>query len=472
MLNINRWIKFKGKIYYYAGANDLYYNASSQYFYIVDSLGKVEKKVIAPEQMEHYYDLYIKNDSLFITDHEKSYTYYFDEKVGQWVDVKKSDHKVYEDDQFYVTTMDFGEFGGNTWFIDKSTKKQYELTIFSPIINKLNNAYYITKPFGVFKIDNPKDLQESKVPYSYEKMVVGQKIIYTNDDNLTKVKNIFRDTSYNLLTSDFYIITSFIMKNQLYHLYLEGEETKIGVIKNRAMHPIHNFKTNISPVIERRSFRGRITKNGSQRLSFTTKAENLMGILELGQDKIHITYLKNKYIKTEMGAKKAKEWFKKAFDEYFDNIGNMKIAQVDESEKKIKSDDLTQKHHMSTYLKPHLDLETPRIYRKDEDSIFSIYTEYFYTKKEKLVEIVTFNWKDNPMTKKDDFDFRTDLNNPNNIAFRKKQDWVKKYITSKIGPPCYEKQEALDWEVKWEVNDKVLILEGFRWEVELTMYRN
>src|SRR5690606_35791541 len=100
---------------------------------------------------------------------------YLDLKKDKWIKTKKGIDLHYEDFDYSVYSLDFGEWGGITWFEDKQTLQQYEIGVTTPIINKLNDVYYLTDEKSILIIEDPKKLDISKVPYDYNKFVLSEK---------------------------------------------------------------------------------------------------------------------------------------------------------------------------------------------------------------------------------------------------------------------------------------------------------
>src|SRR5690554_5022462 len=76
------WLKQNGKFYcYFLTDNDIYSSGSTHYFYILDKNGTIESKISVPDQLQtFYYDLYVKNDTIFTTEYYDQNTFFLDEK--------------------------------------------------------------------------------------------------------------------------------------------------------------------------------------------------------------------------------------------------------------------------------------------------------------------------------------------------------------------------------------------------------
>lgn len=165
------WLKFNENFYcYFKTDNDKFSSGSNHQFYVLDNNGKVKSKIEVPEKLQtFYYDLYIKNDTIFTTEYYNHHTFYLDQTKNTWVETKKGIDLYFEDNDYSVYSLDFGEWGGVTWFENKKTDKQYEIGATSPVINKLNSQYYLTTGISVLKIKDPRELDVSKEHYDYRK---------------------------------------------------------------------------------------------------------------------------------------------------------------------------------------------------------------------------------------------------------------------------------------------------------------
>lgn len=170
--NVRPWIAYKDLILAFYETNNPYSSKGELHFYIIDSKDKTKKKIFVPEELQAFYiDLYVKNDTVYTTEYWNQKTYYFDFQSYEWVKTKKGDDLIYEDEDYYVTSLDFGEWGGSTWFIDKETKSQFEIGVTTPIINLYGGDYYVEAGRTVYRLSDPTELKASDSPYEYEKVV-------------------------------------------------------------------------------------------------------------------------------------------------------------------------------------------------------------------------------------------------------------------------------------------------------------
>ena len=160
----------KSKENYYCCFFNNYHGYTNNQFYIINSKSQKVKEVKVPNEIQNnHLDLFINNDEIFSTEYWNDITFYLDKNISKWISTKKHLNIIYEDKDFIVTSHDYGEWGGNTWFIDKKTKEQYISSIINPIVNKLDSVYYLTTSREIFKIANPRELKRCNKKNSYRR---------------------------------------------------------------------------------------------------------------------------------------------------------------------------------------------------------------------------------------------------------------------------------------------------------------
>src|SRR5690606_15694528 len=139
-------------------------------------------------------DFYVKNDSLILKPYMDKQSYHFDLKNHTWNKIDKTDDLIFEDENFYVYSLNFGEWGGKTWFKDKKTGIEYVLETTTPLINRIGTTYYLSNSFEVLKIENPLELTKCDNDVTYENIrksgkhhswysePVGFEIVYKDND--------------------------------------------------------------------------------------------------------------------------------------------------------------------------------------------------------------------------------------------------------------------------------------------------
>lgn len=311
-------ISFNGKYYcYFKTENDKFGSGSSHQFYVIDKKGEIEFQINVPEELQtFYYDLYIKNDTIFTTEYYDHNTFYLDLPTNTWIKTQKGIDLYYEDGNYSVYALDFGEWGGVTWFKNKQTDEQFEIGITTPIVNKFGNAYYLTTGSSIFKIEDPEKLNLSKEPYDYKKAVLEENYFRASNYSTDGAKMIFHYQDDDFFNPKFSLATSFITNNKLYHLYKDSISTKIGTLNGDDLVPVYTFNSEIYPFRWYYDTRNPIQNNKYQTIQFATENNNIYGMIEINENDFNVIYFKNNYEEPVLGEKKMKEWFEKSFDFY------------------------------------------------------------------------------------------------------------------------------------------------------------
>ncbi len=260
-----------------------------KFCFIFSDKDNIIKKIEVPDDIQntYYYDLFIKNDTIFVKTYMKSKTFYFDSKISKWVKTEDIDDLIFEDDRFYFTYLNFGEWGATTWCKDKKTKKEYELASSGTRINKIYRVYYITSGLRILKIDDPTKMKKSNNDYLYE--VINKKEHAEGTSSLKGAKIIFNNTTFSYWEQKepkILIATSFIKNSKLYHLCVDSTRTFVAELINGQMITTQRIGAKISFFDWHYSDRNKIQKDGSQILKF--KTNNTFGIVEINKQGIYI----------------------------------------------------------------------------------------------------------------------------------------------------------------------------------------
>ncbi len=466
------WIKLDGKYYcYFKTDNDYYSSGSKHQFYILDKNGKIESKINVPKALQtFYYDLYIKNDTIFTTEYYDHNTFYLDQIKNVWVESKKGSDLYYEDGDYSIYSLDFGEWGGVTWFKNKQTKDQYEIGATTPVINKLNKAYYLTTGNTILRINTPEKLNKSLEPYEYEKAVLGENYRREGSNSTNGSDIIFEYKIDDFFNPKFSFATSFISNNKLYHIYKDSISTKIGEVINNNLVPVYTFNANIKPFNWYYDSRYPIQNNNYQTVQFKTDSDNIYGIIEISENNINVTTFKNVYHEPVFEETKMKEWFENIFDHYYSSFDNLFLKQIDKIEQNLKATDLTQNHKISHYLLEDKDVQTPRIYRKIEDSGVSLLTMYYYNTKNEKIELIEFDWKNN--TNRRDVINSKSNKTKSEFLYKTKFEWISNYLKNKLGEPSSSISESESVEQKWTKDNLIVRVKYIKRGLELRIYKN
>lgn len=197
--------------------------------------GDFVEDVFVPKEIQGmpHYDLIVQNDSLYVKESQfEKLNLLLGKYVAEFKLTETRDLKFYEDDLYDIYATCNGEWGGTIYFKDKKTNESFEASSTCPIvINKIGGEYYVTNYMGhmfgyasVLKIKDPSKLEKSDLNFDRPEGSRFDKGVETLLDTL-----------------GFYISTSFVANNQLYHLYSDENGTYIGQIENGKIEPIHQF---------------------------------------------------------------------------------------------------------------------------------------------------------------------------------------------------------------------------------------
>lgn len=287
-------IKFGDKYYcYFTDKKDSY----SKYFFAISNKGSIEKEIKLPRDLTDcfYLDLFVLHDTIFSKPYMNDKSYYLDLKTLSWVETPEPDDVIYEDERFYVTCLDFGEWGSTTWFKDKLSGKEYELASSADIINRIDSSYYISGGIRVLKIDNPLNLKQCDGDYYYN--VIKKKEYSEGTNSLLGTEAIFDDTTFSqwdFKEPKLRIVTSFKVDKRLFYLCNDSIKTFIAKLENKKMIPIQSLKKKYSTFDWSHSYRCKIQNDDFQLLKFGNKTGSATGFIEIKENKINIRYLRFK----------------------------------------------------------------------------------------------------------------------------------------------------------------------------------
>jgi hypothetical protein len=266
----------------------------SKYFFAISNKGTIEKEIKLPRDLTDcfYLDLFVLHDTIFSKPYMNDQSYYLDLKTLNWVETNEPDDVIYEDERYYVTYLDFGEWGSTTWFIDKISGKEYVLSSSSNIINRIDSIYYISGGIRVLKIDNPVNMDQCDKEYYYQ--LIKKKEYSEGINSLNGTETIFEDTTYSqwdFKEPKIHIITSFKVKNRLFYLCNDSLKTFVAKLENREMTPILSLERKYSTFNWHFSYRCKIQNDNFQLLKFHNETNDTYGFIEFKENKINIRYL-------------------------------------------------------------------------------------------------------------------------------------------------------------------------------------
>ena len=283
-------IKYGEKYYcYFTDLSDSY----KKYFFVFSNNGTIEKNIKLPKDLTncYYLDLFVLHDTIFSKPYMNKKSYYLDVNSLTWIETPAPDDVIFEDERFYVTYLNFGEWGSTTWFKDKSSGKEFELASSGEIIYRIDNSYYITSGVRVLKIDNPLNMKQCDKKYYYQD--IKKKDYSEGTNSLLGTEAIYKDTSYSQwddIEPKLYIETSFKIKNKLFYLCRDSTKTFISKLENNKMIPLLSLDKKYSTYDWNYSYRCKIQKGNFQLLKF--KSNNTYGFIEIRENNIKIRYLR------------------------------------------------------------------------------------------------------------------------------------------------------------------------------------
>lgn len=447
------WLKHKNKYYCFfeVGFGNVL-TSNTNHFYVLNENGKIEHKVPVPNDLNKYYiDLFVRNDSVFAIEHMYKNTFYLDLSKNQWTEAPKTDDFIYEDEDFYVEALSFGEWGSTTWFKDKKTNIYYELSSTTPIINKLNGKYYLTENQNILEVKDPRELLEVKKGYNYETANIKLHI-EEGSYSLKGSEFIVQDTSFYLV-SKFDIATSFVANNNLYHIYEDSIGTRIGKVINKQLVPIDDRLKDLKPYRNHFNYRNRISKSGYQTVQFLTDDKNICGIIEIENNKLTINYFKNTFRISKMKDEEDLAWFTKIFKSYFTEFHTLTVNQIQDIEEKVNAIDYTPNVRVGKLFGEKNDLEIPQTYVKFIETNQELLTRYYYTRKneKESFKVISFVWY---TSKNNEDKLSFTLKKENDRTFDEKADYIKSFLTQELGQPYSEEISSRSTDLVWRKSGK------------------
>jgi len=279
-------IKHKDKFYCFFedGEEDI------KFCFVFSYGGNKLNKIEVPNHIQNtvYYDLFVNNNRIYAKTYMDSKTFIFGNKKLKWKKTKTADDLIFEDEKFCVYSLDFGEWGGKTWFKDKKTGLEYSIEQKTPLVNKIDTTYYLTSSFEVLKIENPLLLNKCKNEFNYENIKRKSKYKSYNGKSIG-FETVYKDT----ISRDYFytsyrpnIVSSFVWNNELLHIYETEAVTYIAKANNDSIKSIQKIGDNLSFYNWYYSYRNKIQMDGLQLLKF--KTDDTFGLMEIYGNDINI----------------------------------------------------------------------------------------------------------------------------------------------------------------------------------------
>lgn len=392
-------LKYKDKFYVLFEQRVLQYGGHGKRWLNIFSDGHLERRIDCPKEMETaYLDFYAKNDSLFLKPYMNKQSYYLDLSNYRWIEIDNTDDLIFEDEEFLVYSLDFGEWGGKTWFKEKRTAKEYVLEATTPLVNKIDSTYYLTNSFRVLKIENPRFLNKCSGDITYENIASGGRISSLQLEP-TGFEIEYRDTTFDYFDIDDNprIVSSFVSNKELLHIYSTDTATYIARHQRNSIQPMQKIADNMIFLNQHFSYRCLNLKANNELLKFYTSDEQVFGLLQMVDDEIQIKYFENEAMlePKSIGAEKADSIITNRLRTILPVFKNLKLSTIDSKEQNWGSFDITPNHSIgvgNSWNPNNYIIDTCRSYLIKEDSTFSNSVLYFGTKENSLIRVVTSKW--------------------------------------------------------------------------------
>lgn len=251
-------------------------NTSEQYkkMVILNKKGQFVEDIFIPGNAQNivYAKFAVQKDTLFLKNDDTDEEYYkLGEYVANFIEINPKKIEIYSDRDYEVYSTCQGEFGGLAFFKNIKTNKFYEVPSQCTVsINKIGNKYYVTNFLNhmiahtsIYEIDNVEKLSNS----DFDTEKIG------GDKDYTGFKKVFD-------SANFRITTSFINKNDLYHIYSDEKKTYIGKLENKKMKTVYTFSEQFFSKLSQQF-------NGKQLLICHYPKTNKDGILIIENEKLN-----------------------------------------------------------------------------------------------------------------------------------------------------------------------------------------
>ena len=430
------------------------YGGHGRRWLYIFSNGEVERVVDVPPKMDAvYWDFFVKNDSIIIKQYMDKPHFYFNTQNFTWEETDKVDDLIFEDEKFYVYSLDFGEWGGKTWFKDKKTGVEYLIEAPIPLINKIDTTYFLTDKYRVLKIENPLELnrcddedilyeniKNRRKHYSWYGEPIGFDMIYADLDTIHT--EYLKEKFTFILPQEINIVSSFVWQNELVHIYQNDTATYIAKIENNTITPIQKIAKNVSFYNRYETYRCRNLNGKNELLKFNTKDNRSFGLMDIVDNKIYLHYFVNKaeLEPKSVGTEKADSICIRRFNLLLSDLGNLQLSKIDSLEQKWGTLDITPTHKIgideSSYPNPNkYELDTCKSYLVQEDSLISNAIIYYSTKATDLVRVISISWEKTDTRNRNDEELTTE-------TFRRKLTFLEKYLVQNLGEPTHIQKET------------------------------
>lgn len=288
-------IKFKDAYYCQFIIRDEFHNEDLNNFYIIKKGYHSVGKVTLPMEIQFWdTDIHVRNDSIIAKSFDLT-TYYLNLDKQEWESIKTVDDLIYEDEDYYITSVNFGEWGGATWFKDKKTGIDYEATIPTNEVSQLNGFYYLITEHSIDVIENPKLLYNCGKDY-YKQFLDTDRLIKFNQRERSEynkgVYNIFKDDRSEW-DNKLKITTSIIHKDSLFYIMNEGLHTYIAKLDNGNLITVADIEHEVH-IPQKQN---KCCSPSSENIHLFYSDSKTFGFMEISNDTINMHYIKNYHVK-------------------------------------------------------------------------------------------------------------------------------------------------------------------------------
>jgi len=450
-------LKYHDKFYVLFEQRVLKYGGYGKRWLYIFSNGEVEKVVDFPKGLNTVYlDFFVKNDSIILKPYMNKQCYYFDTQNYIWEKIDEADDLIFEDEKFYVYSLDFGEWGGKTWFKDKKTGIEYAIEATTPLVNKIDTTYYLTNGFLVMKIENPLELNKCEDDVTYKNIEKDAKYTYWYGKPVG-FEIVYQDTTYNYFDFSYHprIVSSFVWHNELLHIYETDKATYIAKIENYEIKTIQKIANNLRFFNWFESYRCRNLNGNNELLQFRTKNEHFFGLMEVIGNNVFVQYFTNKAeLKPKsQGRTKADNIFINRLNLVLSDLNNLQLNDVIAAEQKWGSFDITPNYTMGigdSWNPNKYTIDAGKSYLIQEDSLISSSVDYFATKANDLVRAVIFEWEETDFPK-------PRLEKLTKEKYKQKLNFIEGCITQKAGKQIGSNSEEPKFNQIWKTSNGLII---------------
>ncbi|KXX71368.1 hypothetical protein [Flammeovirga sp. SJP92] len=450
-------LEYKDKYYVLFEQRLMKYGGYGKRWLYIFSNNQLEKVIDCPTEMKTVYlDFYVQNDSIILKPYMDKQSYYLDNTNLKWNKVDKTDDLIWEDSDFYVYTLDFGEWGGKTWFKDKKTDSQYVLESTTPLINKIDSTYYLTNFFKVLRINNPKELTKCDGDVTYENIEkTGKNYSWYSESKGYKV--IYEDENVDYFDFSYHpsIVSSFVYNGELLHIFETDTASYLSRIVNNKIQPFEKILNDVKFFNSHFSYRCKNFNGSNELLKFKTSNDQIYGLTTIKDNRIYATFLVNDFeLKPKtLGKERSNAIFENRLRTILVDFSNLPLTKVESKEKEWKTFDITPNHKIGigdSWNPRKYDIDINKSYLVVEDSIISNSIMYYATKKTDLVRAITMNWE---KTQTDRIEFGNEKSTSE--VFLKRFNDLVMILTNELGKPNSINEEKKNQSFVWTTENNI-----------------